>query len=58
MPRYSLRLGNTEIPLASTRESISSRLLDRGRPNTITDAGGTVDSYSFGQQDLNRNELR
>jgi len=38
--------------------SLKRRLENRGRPNTITDAGGTMDSYSFGQQDLNRNELR
>jgi len=38
--------------------SLKRRLENRGRPNTITDAGGTMDSYSFGQQDLDRNELR
>lgn len=58
MPRYNLRLGNSRITLAETTEPLGSRFLDRGKPQTYTDSGGSLNGYSWQGQELNRDELR
>lgn len=53
-PRFHRQLAG----LATDWVRAKRRNLERGRPNTKTDSGGTVSQYSFDGQELNRNELR
>ena len=61
MPRYSIRLGNRTVPVATTDRALSEAIgkrFARGDPTTNVDATGGGHRYSFGGQDLTFDDLR
>jgi len=57
MPRYSLRLGSKEIPLANTDEPIGQKILQGAEPQTWVDGGGTVNKNRWREQEYSREQL-
>ncbi|AFH22386.1 hypothetical protein OSG_eHP24_00055 [environmental Halophage eHP-24] len=61
MPRYSLSIGNADIPIAETNKRISKELgrrLQQASPSTLIDSGGSVNQSYFSEQSITQDELR
>ena len=52
MTKLTFRLGSKKVPVTT------DRFLQRGRPQTVTDSGGSMGSYTWQGQELDRTELR